>query len=114
MGGILPDKVTSLVYLYVCLLTSCFFNHFYCLIYVSIHFCLLWQGENLTVHIYVKNVSKDAVKIHFDKQSFTVKFQTRSVLALLVAVLSPMPCPLMVKRVCFSSKVLLIPGLKTL
>ena len=59
-----------------------FFIHpFYLLIYSFIYIWLSLQEENLIVHIYVKNVSKDAVKIHFDKQSFTVKFQTRSVLA---------------------------------
>ncbi|XP_076469437.1 ubiquitin carboxyl-terminal hydrolase 19-like [Babylonia areolata] len=34
------------------------------------------RDDTLTIHIYVKNVNKDMVKIHFDKQSFTVKFQT--------------------------------------
>ncbi|KAK7102274.1 ubiquitin carboxyl-terminal hydrolase 19-like [Littorina saxatilis] len=34
------------------------------------------RDDSIIVHMYVKSVSKDAVKIHFDKHSFTVKFQT--------------------------------------
>jgi hypothetical protein len=35
------------------------------------------KDDSLTVHIYVKNVSKDAVRVLFEDDSFTIKFQTR-------------------------------------
>ncbi|XP_025107541.1 ubiquitin carboxyl-terminal hydrolase 19-like [Pomacea canaliculata] len=34
------------------------------------------KDGNLTVHIYVKGVNKDAVKVRFEDKSFLVKFQT--------------------------------------
>lgn len=34
------------------------------------------KDDSLIVHIYVKGVSKDAVRVLFEKQAFTVKFQT--------------------------------------
>lgn len=37
------------------------------------------KDEKLTVHVYVKNVNKDAVKVRFENQSFLVKFQTGDV-----------------------------------
>ncbi|KAK7476332.1 hypothetical protein BaRGS_00032450, partial [Batillaria attramentaria] len=37
------------------------------------------KEEKLTVHVYVKGVNKDAVKVRFENQSFMVKFQTGDV-----------------------------------
>ena len=39
----------------------------------------IFQEDSFHVHIYVKGVNKDNVRVVFEKKTFSVKFQTGSV-----------------------------------